>query len=70
MKVFLLERANFSYDEIFRKVIVANNEQRARKIANLETADEGKIWEDSAEVSCTIINLEIEGEIASVFLSA
>ena len=57
MKIFLLrivQRVPY-YDCYDGKVIRAKDSIQARKIANEEYADEGKIWEDSSLVSRTRI---------------
>jgi len=58
MKLFLLKR-NFPvrYDENDGFVIRAENEFDARCIANENHADEGRIWDCEASVSCQEINI-------------
>ena len=61
MKIFLLTRKEETdWDEYAGKVVVAKNEENARKIANTSTADEGLIWEDPEKVTCNIVDTEFE----------
>lgn len=62
MKIFHLKVLNFldldyHYDAYDEKVIIASNEENARNIANKETGEEGKIWNDPNLVSCEQIDL-------------
>ena len=53
MKIWLLDRIGpCGYDEYDAKVILAPSEQRARELANTNTADEGRIWDDPKETRC------------------
>lgn len=57
-KIYLLKRIFVAGpDEFDGKVIIASSAKAARKIANLKTGDEGKIWTDSNLVMCKEINL-------------
>ena len=68
MKIFHLYRKEGpSYDEYDAKIIVAENEEKARQIANQHTECEGEIWEDMALVNCEIVNTEREGVILASF---
>jgi len=51
------------------KVIVAESEQQARAIANLNISDEGRIWELTHLVSCDIINHNHAHEVLSSFIA-
>ena len=51
------------YDSYYGKVIRAKSEKSARKLANENTGDEGKIWEDTNKVSCKIITVNGDEEI-------
>lgn len=71
MKIYLLKRVNedkIYYDEYISKVVSAKNEEEARSIANQETADEGKIWNNPKKVDCRqITSKEPKGIILSSF---
>lgn len=57
-KIYLLKRIFVAgYDEFRGKVIIASSAKAARKIANLKTGDEGKIWTDTNQVMCKEIML-------------
>lgn len=60
MKIYLLERNDCGYDEYRAKVIVAKNESRARELANEQVGDEGRIWADESQVTCTIVDAKKE----------
>lgn len=55
--LFLLEmtRKEVGYSEMRKVVIRAKTEQVARRLANEEAWDEGKIWNDPQQTSCTIL---------------
>lgn len=55
------------WDEFDGKVIVAQNEADARRIANKHTGTEGKVWEDTAFVKCEIVNTDKEGVVLESF---
>jgi len=58
-KIYLLKRIFVAgYDEYDGKVIIASSAKAARKIANLKTGDEGKIWGNVNLVLCKEINLD------------
>lgn len=67
MKIYLLERKECGYDEYGAKVIVAKNEARAREMANEQVGDEGKIWTDETQVTCTIVDLKKEMVVSAEF---
>ena len=57
-KIYLLKRIFVAGpDEFNGKVIIASSAKAARKVANLKTGDEGKIWTDSNQVLCREITL-------------
>ena len=60
MKLFLLDNFNVTDDECASQLIRAKTEKRARQIANTQTCDEGKIWENKKLVSC--IRIFVRGE--------
>lgn len=67
MKVYLLTRiGKIGYDEYDGKVIVAENEDEARIIANIRTGDEGKIWEDPTKV----VIVEVNAKYTSIVLTS
>ena len=65
MKLFLLETTSeqIIWDAYDKKFIRAKNEKEARRIANEQVGDEGKIWEDSDQVSCETITVNGESGI-------
>lgn len=64
MNIYILTRLNgIGYDEYDAKVVVAKNEQNARKIANESNGCEGKIWNNKEVVSCQIVDDTKEGEV-------
>lgn len=70
MKIYLLERKECSYDEYGLKVIVAKNEARARELANEQVGDEGRIWTDASQVTCTKVDTKKEMVVAAEFHAA
>lgn len=73
MIVFYLYRDlnSVGWDEYASKVIVAENEARARQLANENAADfEGRIWEDVDLVECEVVNTEKEDVILTSFYAA
>lgn len=67
MKIYLLERKECGWDEYDAKVVIAKNEQRAREIANENVGDEGKLWTDTSQVTCKIVEVKVEGEVLGSF---
>ena len=68
MKLFLLSRiASTKYETIYdafvEKLIRAENEAEARKIANSHVGDECEVWEDPEQVICKVITLEGNPEV-------
>jgi len=59
MKIYLLKQLKPGYDEFEAKVVVANSHMEARILANVHTADEGKIWKDTTLVVCTEVSLHV-----------
>ena len=60
-KVWLLRRpGSIGYDEYDSKVVVAHTQEDARYWANVNTGDEGMIWNDPNEVLCSEIDYEHE----------
>lgn len=54
MKFWILERRrNVGYDEYDAKVVMAETEEEARRVANKNTGDEGMLWDAPDEVACT-----------------
>ncbi len=46
MQIYILTRLGIAgYDQYDSKVVIAEDKARARKLANVEYGDEGKIWE-------------------------
>ena len=62
MKLYLLTRETYGYDEYIGKAVLAHNETKARQLANEHVGDEGKIWTKRSEVTCKKINPNDEGE--------
>lgn len=55
--IYLLKRlSDWDYEEYSDKVVRATSELEARKIANEEVGEEGKIWEDPTFVRCDEID--------------
>ncbi len=69
MALYLLTRADFGYDEYDAKLIRAENEAKARDLANEETGDEGSLW-DRDEVKCEEISPEGEPRVVLVSFNA
>ena len=68
MKIYLLRRKdNIGYDEYDSKVIVADSEQRARKLANEFVGDEGTIWDNPKFVTCEEVDNTLEGVLITSF---
>ena len=67
--IYLLKRVGvIGYDEYDAKVVRAQDEQAARAIANRDTGDEGKAWENPEKVICEVVLYEGEpGEILESF---
>lgn len=56
MNIYLLTvKGSIDYDSYDAKVVRASSESAARKHANLEPGDEGKIWEDANHVDCQVL---------------
>ena len=71
MHIYLLERIQGAdYDEYESMVIIADSPTRARKIANQNSGDEGYIWTDTSQVSCTLIDIKNEGVVLTSFRGA
>lgn len=61
MKLYLLQvTGEIDYDSYDAKVVIANCESEARKMANIRTYDEGAIWEDKTRVKCENIRLGVK----------
>lgn len=57
MKLYLIKREECGYDEARGFVVAAENEAEARKLASIESGDEGKhCWLDEKESECTLIS--------------
>ena len=68
MNIYVLKRlGRVSYDECEGFVIVASIEEDARLLANRESGDEGKIWDDPAKASCKIVDSGVEGIVIEAF---
>jgi len=67
VKIYLLERKECGYDEYGAKVIIAKSEARAREMANEQVGDEGQIWTDESQVTCTIVDLKKEMVVSAEF---
>lgn len=68
MKLFLLKTTGERiWDAYEQKLIRSENETDARCIANKQIGDEGKIWEDSEQVSCE--NIIVDGEAGEIINS-
>lgn len=68
MNIYVLERiGKVGWDEVEGVVIVAPSEDAARLIANTDTGDEGKIWDNPAKVTCKIVDPNVEGIVLSSF---
>lgn len=67
--IYLLSRPwrDVGYDENVAKVVRAESEAEAREIANEDTSDEGKIWEDEQLV--TIVEVPSEGDPEEILVS-
>lgn len=50
------------YDEYDGKVVAAPTEEDARRIANWDTGDEGRIWADCDAVICRKVDLKNESQ--------
>lgn len=58
---YLLEQISIAcYEENDGFVILANNEEEARQIANNEAADEGKIWDNPMKTKCNLLDRNAE----------
>ena len=51
----LVNHTNVPYDSYDAFVIIATSEEKARAIANEESADEGRLWGERELASCTVI---------------
>lgn len=68
LNVYLLNRATeFNYDEFIGKVIIAAHSDQARKIANIKTGDEGRIWQDPEKVNCIKMPLNFPSVVLESF---
>lgn len=67
MKIYLLSRDDYGYDEYSSKVVIAKNEERARELANDNTGDEGRIWTNSDLVFCNLVGTKTEGVLLGAF---
>lgn len=66
--LYLLSREDgVGYDEYRAKLVAAESELEARKIANIIIADEGRIWEDHTKVKCKKVILSKPCVILSDF---
>ena len=61
MNVYLLSKKKRDYESYVEMAIVTNSEVRAREIANANDLYGGGVWLDSKQVTCTVINLDLEG---------
>ena len=71
MKIYLLYRKDIvGSDEYDSKVVVADNEQRARELANEDVGDEGyDIWNNPDIVVCEEVDDTIEGVVIASFIA-
>jgi hypothetical protein len=67
VKIYLLERKECGYDEYGAKVIIAKDEARARELANEQVGDEGQVWTDASQVTCTIVDTKKEMVVSAEF---
>lgn len=62
MKLFLLERNIEETDPVYdcfdKKLIRAETEEDARRLANADPADEGPVWENGSRVNCKEILID------------
>lgn len=57
MNFYLLDlKNNDGYDINQARVVRANSEKEARRLANETVADEGPVWENPEEVSCDLLD--------------
>ena len=64
MNVYILEQVLVHNDDEFEaKVIVAENEKTARRLANKHVLNEGEIWEDEKLVYCKLVPLSIRNVV-------
>ena len=71
MKIYLLYRKDIvGSDEYDSKVVVADNEQRARELAKEDVGDEGyDIWNNPDIVVCEEVDDTIEGVVIASFIA-
>lgn len=61
MKIWVLERLEeVDWDECISMVVVAEDESRARIVADKNCCDEGHIWCDPMKTTCEEIKLNVE----------
>ena len=62
------ENKDILFDEVESLVVRASCEERAREMANLNSACEGHIWDDKDLVNCEIVSFDggYSGWVASV----
>jgi hypothetical protein len=74
MKLFrlsIIERRGCVYEEMYvQKIILAENEENARKLAKFYDDNSSSIWGVSTEVICESINMDTvhEGFLGGVFI--
>jgi hypothetical protein len=69
MKIFKLQKTGKpGYDENEAMIVVAENEAKARSIANKAAADEGRIWHlDGQFVNCSEVDVSTPGIVLISF---
>ena len=68
MNIYLLTRLDsVGYDECQAKVIVAHSTFEARELANINTTEEGPIWDDPTKVDCTCRDLTCSKVVLEFF---
>ncbi len=70
MNIYLLTRECAGYDEYYEKVVISENEDSARKLANMNTGAEGDQWLDKDYVTCKLIDINISEEVLSESFNA
>jgi len=69
MNIYLLERTGrVGYDEYEGFVIAADNETEARSLC--DSADEGDIWGNQLDVTCTLIGIANDGVAKGIVLGS
>ena len=63
MKLFLLSRSNYTWDEYDAFVVRAENEEEARELASKENTFEAVHWLDKTVSTCEEIKIKGDKEI-------